>query len=78
MPETVTRPHESAMLAAGWLAVRDLSGAVTHWQDPNEPRNRWEAWEARAAYYAGDYRNVPRVRARVNGHKQTRSSNTRK
>lgn len=56
------KPHQQAMLAAGWIAVRDLSGEITHWQDPHAAWHVWEDWEAQCHYEAGDCGSVPRLR----------------
>lgn len=50
------------MLEAGWLAVRDLEGNVTHWQDPYVPEHRYPDWEAAIIYGVGDWPSTPRVR----------------
>lgn len=57
-----TTEHHDAMLAAGWIAVRDLNGDVVEWQDPTEPRNVWREWDAWHYWSVGDCNNVPRVK----------------
>lgn len=56
------KEHEKAMLAAGWLAVRNLQGEIAYWQDPYCEPHKWDDDEARIYYAVGDFPTVPRVR----------------
>ncbi len=53
--------HHEAMLKAGWVAKRDLTGRVVAWIDPAEPK--WPLADGHAWLYwqAGDCNYVPKT-----------------